>query len=220
MFKEWRRRRAVQRVQPGNGRSLKRFRWWQPLSRALFYLPLKNDDGRQVVYAIDVNYVQRFLSDDGKGKAHLYLDGKHHAESKLPAAFPVQGGTIEVAPTAFGLKRCHYVTAEGAEHQLIPDRSSGEGRRAHLDREHPALSRWIGFFSLILLVIPLLLLIPQLIEVVFKLPPVTQHFGTFTSPIRLPGWLNFTLALGAAAAGWERALRLRYNWLLDSMAKG
>ncbi|MFC7592159.1 hypothetical protein ACFQYP_56870 [Nonomuraea antimicrobica] len=52
------------------------------------------------------------------------------------------------------------------------------------------------------------------------MPPVTQRFGTFTSPIRLPGWLNFTLALGAAAGGWERALRLRYNWLLDSMAKG
>ncbi|MFC5824712.1 hypothetical protein [Nonomuraea insulae] len=220
MFEERRRRRAVRRVQPGNGRPLKRFRWWQSLSRALFYLPLRNDDGRQVVYAIDVNHVQRFLSDNGKGKAHLYLDGRHHAESRLPAAFPVQGGTIEVAPTAFGLKRCHYVTTEGAEHQLIPDRSSGEGRRAHLDREHPALSRWIAFCSLILLVIPLLLLIPQLIEVAFKFPPVTQHFGTFTSPIRLPGWLNFTLALGAAAAGWERALRLRYNWLLDSMAKG
>ncbi|MFC4014252.1 hypothetical protein ACFOY2_44000 [Nonomuraea purpurea] len=220
MFKEWQRRRAVQRVQPGNGRTLKRFRWWQPFSRTLFYLPLRNDDGRQVVYAVDVNHVQRFLSENGKGKAHLYLDGKHHAESELPAAFPLRGSTIEVAPTAFGLKRCHYVTTEGAEHQLIPDRSSSEGRRAHLDREHPALSRLISYCSLILLVIPLLLLIPQLIEVVFKLPPVTQRFGTFTSPIQLPGWLNLTLTLGAAAAGWERALRLRYNWLLDSMAKG
>ncbi|MEU6789179.1 hypothetical protein ABZ912_59220 [Nonomuraea angiospora] len=220
MVKEWRRSRAVQRVRPGNGRSLKRFRWWQSLSRALFYLPLQNDDGRQVVYAIDVNHVQRFLSDDGKGKAHLYLDGRHHAESRLPAVFPVQGGTIEVAGTAFGLKRCHHVTAEGAERQLIPDRSSGEGRRAHLDRAHPVLSRWIALCSLILLVIPLLLLIPQLIEVAFKFPPVTQRFGTFTSPVHLPGWLNLTLALGAAAAGWERALRLRYHWLLDSMAKG
>ncbi|WP_345578262.1 hypothetical protein [Nonomuraea rosea] len=220
MFKERRRRRAVQRVQSGNGRPLKRFRWWQPLSRALFYLPLTNDDGRRVVYAIDVNYVQRFLSEDGKGKAQLYLDGRHHAESRLPAVFPVPGGTIEVAPTAFGLKRCHYVTAEGAEHQLVPDRRSSEGRRARLDRAYPVLSRWIAFCSFILLVIPLLLLIPQLIEVAFKFPPVIERFGTFTSPIRLPVWLNITLAIGAAAAGWERALRLRYNWLLDSMAKG
>ncbi|SEH02192.1 hypothetical protein SAMN05444920_124127 [Nonomuraea solani] len=220
MYQEWRRQRAERRVQPGNGRPLKRFRWWQPLTRALFHLPLTNHDGRQVVYAVDVGHVQRFMSENGKGKAHLYLDGRHHAESPLPAAFPVQGGTIEVAATPFGLKRCHYVTAEGAERQLIPDRRSGEGRRAHLDREHPALSRWIGYLSLILLVIPLLLLIPQLVEVAFKVPPVKERFGTFTSPIRLPIWLNLTLTLGAVAAAWERALRLRYNWLLDSMAKG
>ncbi|GAA4934866.1 hypothetical protein GCM10023224_14390 [Streptomonospora halophila] len=220
MFKEWRRRRAAQRVKPGNGRPLKPFRWWQPMSRALFYLPLRSGDGGRVVYAVDVNHVQRLFTEDGKGKAHLYLDGRHHAESRLPAAFPVQGGTIEVAPTAFGLKRCHYITAAGAEHQLVPDQRSGEGRRARLERERPVLSRWIGFCSLVLLAIPLALLIPQLAEVVFRLPPVTQRFGTFTSPVSLPVWLNVTLALGAAAASVERALRLRYNWFLDSAAQG
>ncbi|WP_406486387.1 hypothetical protein [Streptomyces phaeochromogenes] len=45
---------------------------------------------------------------------------------------------------AFGLKRCRRVTAEGTEHQLVPDRDSAEGCRAHLDREHPALSRLLG----------------------------------------------------------------------------
>lgn len=220
MFKESRRRRAAQRVKPGNGHPLKRFRWWQPLSRALFYLPLTDGDGRQLVYAVDVSYVQRAMSDDGKGKAHLYLDGRHHAESKLPAVFPVQGGVIEVAPTAFGLKRCHYVTDQGAEYQLVPDESSAEGRRARLDREHPVLSSWVGFFALVLLVIPALLLIPQLVEVAFEIPPVAERFGTFTSPVHLPGWLNFALTLGAAAASTERALRLRYNWLLDSAAQG
>lgn len=29
MIKEWRRRRALQRVEPGDGRALIRFRWWQ-----------------------------------------------------------------------------------------------------------------------------------------------------------------------------------------------
>ncbi|MFC4563636.1 hypothetical protein ACFO4E_17355 [Nocardiopsis mangrovi] len=220
MFDEWRRRRAAQRVQPGNGRSLKPFRWWQPMSRHLFHLPLEKEDGRRAVYAVDVHSLQRFFSEDGKGKAHLYLDGRHHAESSLPAAFPVQGGTIEVAPTAFGLKRCHYITDEGAERRLIPDRRSAEGHRARLDREHPALSRCIGFCSLVLLVIPALLLIPQLIEVVFQVPPVTQRFGAFTSPVTLPVWLNIALTLGAAAASTERALRLRYNWLLDTAAQG
>ncbi|PSK98793.1 hypothetical protein CLV63_10417 [Murinocardiopsis flavida] len=219
MFKEWSRRRAARRITPGDGRRLKPFRWWQPTSRALFYLPVEDDGGRLMVYAVDVNYLLRLFSDDGKGKAHLYLDGRQHAVSTLPAAFPVQGGVIEVAASAFGLKRCHYVTAEGAERQLDPDPRSGEGRRARLDRERPVLSRWIGRCSVVVLVIPLLLLIPQLLDVAFQLPPVAERFGTFTSPVHLPFWLNTALTLAAAAAGMERALRLRHNWLLDSMAQ-
>lgn len=184
--------------------------------RALFYLRLTNDDGRQTVYAVDVRHWQNQSS--GEVKAHLYLDGRQHAQSKLPAAFPVPGGTVEVRMSAFGLKRCHYVTAKGAEHQLVPDRDSAEGRRAHFDRAHPALSRWIGFLSSIVLVIALALLISQLIETVTQVEPVAQRIGTFTSPIDLPVWLNITIGAGAAAASMERALRLRYSWLLDGGA--
>ena len=218
MFEEQRRRRAVQRVKPGNGRPLKRFRWWQMLSRSLFYLPLTDGAGHETVYAIEVS--GRASSDDGKGKAHLYVDGRHQGESKLPAVFPVPGGLIEVAATGFGLKRCHYLTDDGAEHQLLPDRGSAEGRRADLDREHPALSRMIGSLSAILLVGGILLLIPQLAEIVFDIPPVTERFGTFTSPVHLPVWLNIAITLATAAASTERALRLRYNWLLDSVGQG
>ncbi len=220
MFEERRRRRAVRRVGPGNGRALKPFRWWQLTSRALFYLALGDADGRRTVYAVHVNHTQRFFSEDGKGRADLYLDGRHHAEARLPAVFPVRGGVIEVAATAFGLRRCHYVTDEGSEHQLVPDPRSGEGRRARLEREHPVLSRWIGGLSLLLLVVPAALLVPQLVEVAFELPPVAERFGTFTSPVDLPVWLNTALGLGAAVASAERALRLRYNWLLDSAAQG
>ncbi|WP_026361250.1 hypothetical protein [Amycolatopsis nigrescens] len=216
MFKEWRRRRAVQRVKPGHGRSLQRFRWWQLLFRALFYLRLTNDDGRRAVYAVDVRHWQNQSS--GKVKAHLYLDGRHHAESALPAAFPVRGGTVEVRMSAFGLKRCHYVTEEGAEHALIPDPDSAEGRRAHLDRAHPALSRLIGFFSLTVLVIAAVLLVLQLIEHLTQPDAISQHIGTFTSPVELPAWLNAMVGLGALAASTERALRLRYSRLLDGGA--
>ncbi len=73
---------------------------------------------------------------------------------------------------------------------------------------------------MILLVIPLALLIPQLIEVISGVPPITDRIGTFTSPIQLPAWLNLTLTVGAAVASTERALRLRYNWLLDSVGQG
>lgn len=218
MFKEWRHRRAVQRVKPGDGRSLKHFRWWQILSRALFHLRLMDDDGRQAVYAVDVRH-QNYSSSSGRVIAHLYLDGRHHAESTVPAVFPVRGGTVEVRTSGFGLKRCHYVTAEGAEFQLTPDPASAEGRRARFDRAHPALSRCIGFLSAIVLVIGLVLLILQLAEQVTRDPEgVAQYVGTFTSPIDLTAWGNVVLGVATVAASTERALRLRYSRLLDGAA--
>ncbi|MGI5192835.1 hypothetical protein ACQEVY_04150 [Streptomyces sp. CA-288835] len=216
MLKEWRHRRAVQRIKPGDGRPLKRFRWWQMLTRALFHLRLTNDDGRQTVYTVDVRHQNQ---SEGYVKAHLYLDGSHHAESKVPAVFPIQGGTVEVRTSGFGLKRCHYVTAEGAEFLLVPDPVSAEGRRARLDRSHPALSRWIGFLSVIVLVVGLVLLILQLAEQVTRAPEgIAQYVGTFTSPIDLPAWGNTLIGLATVAASTERALRLRYHWLLDGGA--
>ncbi|MFD9189332.1 hypothetical protein ACFWCA_14005 [Streptomyces phaeochromogenes] len=216
MLKEWRRRRAVQRVKPGDGRPLKRFRWWQMLTRALFHLRLMNDDGRPTVYAVDVKHQN---ASEGYVTAHLYLDGRHHAESKVPAVFPVQGGTVEVRTSGFGLKRCHYVTAEGAEHQLTPDPASAEGRRARFDRSHPALSRGIGLLSAIVLVIGLVLLILQLAEQVTRAPEgVAQYVGTFTSPVDLSAWGNTVLGIATVAASTERALRLRYSRLLDGAA--
>ncbi|MFI6276740.1 hypothetical protein [Streptomyces sp. NPDC050988] len=216
MFKEWRHRRAVQRVKPGDGRALKRFRWWQMLSRALFHLRLTNDAGRQLDYAVDVRHQKQ---SDGYVKAHLYLDGRHHAESRVPAVFPVQGGNVEVRASNFGLKRCHYVTSEGAEFQLVPDAASAEGRRMRLDRSHPALSRGIGFLSLIVVVIGLALLLLQLAEQLTRDPQgLAQYVGTFTSPIDLPASANAVVGLVTVAASTERALRLRYNWLLDGGA--
>ncbi|WP_413811416.1 hypothetical protein [Streptomyces sp. OE57] len=213
MFKEWRHRRAVQRVKPGDGRALKRFRWWQMLTRALFHLRLMNDDGRQTVYTVDIKHQN---TSDGYVKAHLYLDGRHHAESRVPAVFPVRGGTVEVRASGFGLKRCHYVTTEGAEFRLIPDPASAEGRRARFDRSHPALSRCIGFLSVIVLVVGVVLLILQLAEQITRNPEgVAQYVGTFTSPIQLSAWSNTVVGLVTVAASTERALRLRYNWLLD-----
>ncbi|MFI0775449.1 hypothetical protein [Streptomyces sp. NPDC021212] len=76
--------------------------------------------------------------------------------------------TVEVRASGFGLKRCHYVTAEGSEFQLIPDPASAEGRRGRFDRSHPALSRWFGFLSVIVLVIGVVLLILQLAEQVTR----------------------------------------------------
>ncbi|WP_150253464.1 hypothetical protein [Nocardiopsis deserti] len=215
MINERKQREAAKRIRSGNDRPLKRFRWWQPLSRALFHLPLTDGGGRRVVYSVDIPYWQRVMTEDGKGKAHLYLDGGHHLESTLPAAFPVPGGVIEVESTAFGLKRCHYVTAEGDVRQLVPDARSAEGRRARLDREHPALSRLVRAVSLVLLIVPIVLVVPQIIEGVSHVPPIAERFGTLTSPVDLPLWLNVALGLCASTSSVERATRLRWNALLD-----
>jgi hypothetical protein len=215
VFEQGRRRRAARRVKPGDGRPLQTFRWWQVLSRSLFSLSLPGADGRPTVYAVDV----RPAGDhDGRVRADLYVDGRHTASSRVPAAFPVEGGVIEVAASTFGLKRCHYVTPDGAERQLVPDSRSAAGRRLRLDHDHPALSRSIGSASVVLLVGGLGVVVLELVDVVGRIPPVVDRFGGFRAPVQLPLWLTITLGVGAVVASMERALRLRYHWLLDGAA--
>ncbi|MFE1168519.1 hypothetical protein [Nocardiopsis sp. NPDC058789] len=214
MLDQWRRRRAAHRVTTGDGRRLKAFRWWQLLSRSLFHLPLRQADGRTTLCSVDVRHWGR--KEDGEVTADLYLDGVRHARSTMPAVLPVPGGRVEVATSSFGLRRCHHVPDDGAERQLVPDPRSAEGRRARLDREHPALSRWIGAVSVALLVVGLGLNLLQALEPLSQIPPVNDVTGTFTSPVLLPLWLNVTLGVGAALGSVERALRLRYSWLDDA----
>lgn len=216
MFGKWRQRRAEKRLKPGDGRELTRFRWWQLPFRALFYLRLPGDGGAPSVYAVDVRHWQNQSS--GDVQAQLYLDGRQHAVSRLPAFFPVQGGTIEVRMSAFGLKRCHYVPAEGAEYPLTPDPVSAEGRRARLDRAHPALSRCIGVLSAAVLIVGLMLLGLQLVDTLTHIEPVARRIGAFTAPVDLNTCQNIALGLVAATASTERALRLRYSVLLDGGA--
>jgi hypothetical protein len=204
---------ASRRLKPGNGRELQRFRWWQLPIRSLFWLRPTGGDGRVGTYAVDVRHWAQL--DDEKVRAHLFVNGRHAAESKLPASFPVEGGAIEVAMSAYGIKRCHYVPATDAPHPLTADPASAEGRRARLDAEHPTLSRGIGVVSVLMLVIGLGLNLLQLAEPLSQIPPVAERIGTFESPIRLPLWLNVALGAAAALASTERALRLRYTPLLD-----
>jgi hypothetical protein len=213
MASNWKRKRAARRLKPGDGRPLQRFRWWQPLSRSLFHLRLAGADGYPETWSVDV----RLWGDsNGEEWADLYRDGRHHARSKLPAAFPVTGGTIEVAKSGYGLKRCHYVPDDGGPaRQLVPDPASAEGRRARLDRERPGASRAIGFVSWAVLVVALVLGVPQIVEQVSQIPPVAENVGTFTSPFHLSATLNVALVVATLVASTERALRLRYHWLLD-----
>lgn len=180
MLNEWRQRRALRRVKPGDGRELQPFRWWQQLLRALFHLRAPDATGRWTIYAVNVRHGQNQGS--GNVKAELYVDGRQHAVCRLPAVFPVEGGTIEVSMSGFGLKRCHYVTHEGHEHQLTPDPASAEGRRANLARQHPTLSRVIGCFSAVALTTALVLLVSQVAEKLTEPPRSPSTSGRSTPP--------------------------------------
>lgn len=209
-FGEWRRQRAAQRLRRGDGRPLEPTRWWQRLfGRMLYYLDLPDADGRRQLYVIDV---WRFTVEVD---VHLYLDGRHHASSRTPAAFPVEGGVIEVAMSYSGIRRCHYVADDGTERKFTPDPESAGGRRVRFDREHPSLARWVSFGAVVVIVIGLGVNILQAVEPISQIPPVADNFGTFESPIQLSLWLNSTLAFVAGLAARERALRLRYHPLLD-----
>ncbi|WP_371029462.1 hypothetical protein [Pseudoclavibacter sp. JSM 162008] len=212
MFSDWKRKRAAQRVTAGDGHELKRYRWWQPFSRALFHLRLVEGDGVQHLWSVDVKL---WGDSDGEVVAGLYRDGRHVAQSKLPALFQAPGGTIEVVASGYGLKRCHFVSAEGREQQLVPDPGSAEGRRARLQRDRPGLSRFLGIASVSILVVALVLGVPQIAEQLTSIPPIADRVGTFSSPIHLPSWLNISLVVASLVASTERALRLRYNWVLD-----
>lgn len=214
MEQTWQQRRRIKRVKPGNDRPLKRFRWWQQLNRGLMYLRLTGEGGRPAEYAVDVAYLGDAKT--GEVTARLYRDGRQEAWSKTPAVFEVPGGVIEVATSAFGLKRCHYLADDGTEHQLVPDPNSAEGRRARFERNHPVASRWVGVFSILLLVVGVTQLLLQLAEQLTAIPPVAESIGAFHSPVDLPLWLTITLTAGAVAGSMERALRLRYHWLLDA----
>ncbi|MGO1509765.1 MAG: hypothetical protein ACTHXO_03885 [Actinomycetaceae bacterium] len=212
MVSERKRRRAARRIKAGDGHELKRFQWWQLFTRSLFHLYLPGDAGTRHTWSVDLRH-----GGDSNGEvwAQLYLDGRQQARSKPPALFPVPGGTIEVVTSGFGLRRCHYVTHRGAEHVLVPDPRSAEGRRARMDRHHPGLSRALGALSWLVLAVALVLGVPQLVQEISQIPPVAENIGTFTSPIRLPAWFNIGLLVATLLASTERALRLRYHWLLD-----
>ncbi|ADB33448.1 hypothetical protein Kfla_4415 [Kribbella flavida DSM 17836] len=209
----WRNRRAARRVRPGAGEPLPRFRWWQVLSRSLRTLTLRASDGTTDTYAVDVR--QAGDADDGVVRARLYLNGSLLSYSRLPARFSVPGGHIEVAVGTYGLRRCHYVRADGGESPLIPDPGSAEGRRARLHRRRPALSRLVGIVSTAFVVAGLCVTVPQLIETISHVPPIADSIGTFNWPVQLPPTAVVVIGLAAVVGSTERALRMRSSWLDD-----
>ena len=183
--------------------------------RSLRSIALPAADGRMSTYTVDVRHAGDMS--DGEIRARLYVDGALQSYAKMPARFTVPGGHIEVAITGFGLKRCHYVRADGTEQQLSPDPASAEGRRARLHHRHPGVSRVIGLISIAFVIAGLCIEVPQIIQSLSQIPFVADSIGTFTSPIQLPLAANILIGLAAAIGSTERALRMRSNWI-DELA--
>ncbi|MFD6138328.1 hypothetical protein [Promicromonospora sp. NPDC060271] len=172
--------------------------------------------GRVVIHSVEVMHGGDLNT--GEVMARLYLDGRLHAESRVPARFPVEGGVIEVRTSEAGMRRCTFVAHDGSEHQLVPDPASAEGRRMRFAREHPGASRLIGALSVLALLIGVGVNLLEVAGPISQIPPIADTIGTFESPVNLPLWLNITLGAAAAVGAVERALRMRYHWLLDSGA--
>lgn len=207
-YKAWKRRRKINKVKPGDGHRLKEYRWWHIFTRSLFYIRLADEDGKESVYAVNVNYF------DEDEKADLYKDGKHIATTYLPGIFPVPGGEIEVELTTYGLTRMHYVT-ESDERILSPDPLSMEGLRLRFDKRYPRASNVIKYAAIIILLTSIALGFPQLLQLITSIPFIADKIGTFESPINLPEWLNSILFFAGIAAAFERAITLRNHWLID-----
>lgn len=212
MVSDRRRRRAARRLREGDGRELPPYRFWQLLDRSLFHIRLPTDGGGHELWSVDI----RHMGDaNGEVWAGFYRDRLQVARAEPPALMPVPGGVLDVATSSYGLKRCHFVPEVGAERPLLPDHASAAGMRARLGQRFPVLSRFIGALSILVLLIALVIGAPQLLEQITTIPPVAERVGTFTAPVHLPLDLNVALVVATLLASTERALRLRYHWLLD-----
>ncbi|MFC4561674.1 hypothetical protein ACFO4E_07380 [Nocardiopsis mangrovi] len=192
-----------------DGRRLRPFRRHEVLHRTLYTIEHRGPDGGRVRYTVDVD-----VSRD-EGAAELYADGLRQAKGDPPVSFPVPGGVIDVDISLYGIRRMHLVLDDGSERRLGPVSGSLEDLRGRLHRRRPRLSRAIGWLAIGILVVNLVLAVPQALEMVTGIPKIAALTGSFTSPVDLPTWLNFTLLLSGALAGVERVLTLRSNRVLD-----
>lgn len=207
MFTEYRRRRQLSKVEPGDGSPLQRYRPWQLFSRSLFGIELQEHR-----YEVDVRHTAD--STTRRSPASLYRDGVQIRRATLPVTFPVPGGVIEVATNQYGLRRMHYLRDDGTDHVLRPDPRSQEGMRARFGDRFPRTSAVLGVVAVVVLLAVLAVGLLRGVEALTRVEIVAQHVGTFTSPIHLTGWMTVALPLAGLVAGLERAMTLRHHWLI------
>lgn len=154
------------------------------------------------------------------GRASLYRDDRHVRTADMPVRFALGPDVIEVAASRYGMQRIHLVSANGSRRRLDPAPGTPEHWRSQLSRRHPGTGRLLAAGAVVVLTVNLILLAPQLLEVVTHLPLWANRFPPFVSPVALPAWANTALTIAAALAGIERALTFRHHRLLDAETDG
>ncbi|MDL5206351.1 hypothetical protein [Streptomyces sp. ALI-76-A] len=118
------------------------------------------------------------------------------------------------------MRRIHLIRADGSQRRLDPAPGTPEHWRAQLSRRHPGVGRALAACAVIVLMTNLLLLAPQLLDLVTHQPLWADRFPPFLSPSDLPAWANTVLTITAGLAGIERALTFRHHRLLDAETDG
>ncbi|MGA5205426.1 MULTISPECIES: hypothetical protein [Streptomyces] len=154
------------------------------------------------------------------GRASLYRDDRHVQTSDMPVRFPLGPDRIEVAASRYGMRRIHLISSDGSQRRLDPAPGTPEHWRAQLSRRHPGVGRALAACAVIVLMTNLLLLAPQLLDLVTHQPLWADRFPPFLSHIDLPAWANTVLTITAGLAGIERALTFRHHRLLDAETDG
>lgn len=193
---------------PTRGSPLPTFRPSLTLQRTRFAIDL--DDASTATIDID----------HASGRASLFRNDRLVQTSDMPVHFRVGSDSIEVVAGKYGMQRIHLVRADGGETRLAPAPGTPEHWHARLNRRHPGVGRALAVAAVLVLTIDLVLLAPQLLELVTHLPVWADRFAPYTSPIDLPVELNTALALATGLAGLERALAFRHHRLLDIETDG
>ncbi|MBU7596243.1 hypothetical protein JGS22_000970 [Streptomyces sp. P38-E01] len=158
--------------------------------------------------------------DHASGRASLYRNNRHVRTAEMPTGFTLGSERIEVAVSPYGMRRICLTRADGAQERLDPAPGTPEHWRERLSQRHPKVSRATAVGAVAVLVVNLVLLAPQLLEVVAHLSVRSDRFPPSVSPVSLPVWLNTILTVTAALAATERALTFRHHRIVDIETEG
>ncbi|WP_239741098.1 TetR/AcrR family transcriptional regulator [Mammaliicoccus sp. M-M45] len=204
-------RRLLNKVKEGDGHNLKPYRLWNIFTHSLFHITIINEKNGEVNYALKSKY---FV---GEPRVDLYNNGKHVAYSKLPAAFKLENGILEVRSGGSGINRIKYISNQEENFSVKPDKKSIRGMRLELHKHFPKVSGFISLVSILVIFVSFILSMPQILESLTQIPWIAENIGIFESPIHFSVAMNISIGIAVAIAASERAMMLRNHWLIDRM---